>query len=289
LTSLSQVSKHYFNPEVVEEILEYARGRWVAAYYSDSVFRRYVGRKPLTLNTPDDWRFITAFKGNSLRTVYASAKVYRRLVCREDLYDSSNVVMCTPSWDIDNDLERWETTLEAAETIVGFLRDMGVKRSVYVKWSGRGCHVHVNEKSLSRELASRLSPFDLAYAVVEYVILKTAPVLAELAERCPSLKVENLMDPQRVFTCPLSLHRRLDVVCVCIDPSKLGSFSLEWTRPGEYRHYRGWRGFREGELDELAEKAFTVVGPYPVRRRRVRKHPPLDKQILDTVRRLKRL
>lgn len=286
---MNSASRHYSNPEVVGEILEYTRGRWVAAYYSDGVFRRYVGRKPLTLNTMDDWKSITSFKGGSLRTVYASAKVYRRLVYREDLYDPSNVAMCTPSWDVDNELGCWETTVKAAEAIVGFLRDVGVSRSVYVKWSGRGCHIHVSERALSRELASRLGAFDLAYAVVEYVLLKTAPTLAELAEKCPSLKVENLMDPQRVFTCPLSLHRSLDVVCVCIDPSKLGSFTPEWAKPGAYRHYRGWREFREGELDGLAEAAFTVVGPYPARRRRVKTHPPLDKQIRDTIMRLERL
>ncbi len=283
-------STHYAKLEVIREILAFSRGRWIATYYTNGSFRRYGDSgTPLTLRRLEDFERLKAFKEAILRTVYASARVYRRINVKEDVYDDYNVVACTPSWDIDNILSNWEITIKAAEIIVSFLRDMGVKESVFVKWSGEGCHIHVHEKALSREAASKFNPFDVAYAVVEYVILKTSPLLAELTSRSPSLKVENLMDPQRVFTCPLSLHRTLDVVCVCIAPSDLRHFNPSWINPTAFKHYDNWKSFREGELDQLAEKALTVVGSYPARRRRTRKHPPLDRQITDTLERLKKL
>lgn len=282
--------EHYAKSEVVNEILEFSRNRWVAAYYADRSFRRYTDDySPLVLRGFTDFEKIRIFKGAYLRAVYASAKVYRKIVFREDLYDDGNIVACTPSWDVDNVISDWMTTIEAARIIVDFLKDMGIKHSLYVKWSGEGCHIHVHEKSLSREIALKFNPFDVAYAVVEYVILKTSPLLMELTSRSPNLKVENLIDPQRVFTCPLSLHRELDVVCVCIAPSDLENFELNWVNPASFKHCYTWKSFIEGELDQLAEKALATVGPYPTRRRRIRKHPPLDKQILDTLRKFEKL
>ncbi len=283
-------STHYAKPEVIREILTFSRDRWVAAYYTDGSFRRYGdGGFPLILRKLKDFEKLKAFRGATLRTVYASAKVYRRINAKEDVYDDQNIAACTPSWDVDNVLSDWRMTVEAAEIIVDFLRDMGIEESLYIKWSGEGCHIHVHEKALSEEASSKFNPFDVAYAVVEYVILKTSPLLAELTSRSPNLKVENLMDPQRVFTCPLSLHRALDVVCVCIAPSALRDFNPSWINPTTFKHYDYWKSFREGELDQLAEKALAVVGPYPARRRKTRKHPPLDRQITDTLKRLEKL
>ncbi|MEM2448355.1 MAG: hypothetical protein QXT14_05345 [Candidatus Bathyarchaeia archaeon] len=282
-------SIHYAKPEVISEILEFSKNRWVAVYYTDGSFHRYTTYgSPLTLRSSEDLEKIRVSKGKHLRTIYASAKVYRKISIKEDLYDDENIMACTPSWDVDNTLSEWRTTVKAAEIILDFLRDMNVRESLYVKWSGEGCHIHIHEKSLSREMLSKFNPFDVAYAVVEYVILKTSPSLLELTNRSQNLKVENLMDPQRVFTCPLSLHRVLDVVCVCIAPSDLRKFEPSWIDPTSFKHYSAWKSFKEGELDQLAEKALTVVGPYPAKKRRVRKHPPLDKQILDTFRRLEK-
>lgn len=288
--SPSLPSIYYAKPEVISEILEFSRGRWIAAYYADGSFRRYAyNGSPLILRNPEDFERVKVSKGVSLRTVYASAKVYRKIAIKEDLYDDYNIAACTPSWDIDNVFSDWRATIEAARVIADFLRDMDVKESLYVKWSGEGCHIHVHEKALSKDVSSKYNPFDIAYAVVEYVILKTSPLLVELTNRSPNLKVENLMDPQRVFTCPLSLHRTLDVICVCIAPSALGSFEPNWISPAAFKHYYAWKSFKEGELDQLAEKALSVVGPYPAKKRRIRKHPPLDKQILDTLKRLENL
>jgi len=53
------------------------------------------------------------------------------------------------------------------------------------------------------------------------------------------VRVENKVDPSRVFTSHLSLYRELDSVCVCIDPDKLYDFNLGWARPSGYKHFTG--------------------------------------------------
>ncbi|RLI26483.1 hypothetical protein DRO58_05540 [Candidatus Bathyarchaeota archaeon] len=192
-----------------------------------------------------------------------------------------NIIACTPVWDIDNDPKDWENTIKIAGEIVRFLELNGVEESVYVKWSGRGCHVHLHEEAVSRSIREKIHPIDLAYALVEYVNIKLTRRYFEIAEKSPyTPRVENNIDPQRLYTCPLSLHKTLDKVCVCIRKDDLGSFDPSWADVDRYRHFRGWGSHVPGEADNLALKAFQAIGPCPSRMRfRRRKHPPLDRQI----------
>ena len=80
------------------------------------------------------------------------------------------------------------------------------------------------------------------------------------------MKVENEMDLQRVFTCPLSLHRSQNVVAVCISLGMVRDFTPEWASPEHYRHWSKWNRFETGEADQLAEKARRIVEVYPTRR-----------------------
>ena len=275
--------QHYSRPEVQKEISEFCRDRWVAAHYIDPssrlVFRRYVHGKPMTIRSPEILETLLELEGYYLRSIYATSNVYETLGDVEDVYDLSNIRFCTPVWDIDGELSRWRETISIAREIVSFLEERGVEKSTYVKWSGNGCHVHIHERAFSGNLLKRLHPLDVAYAVVEYVNSKLFPKLATLRLRGKTV-VENKIDPTRVFTCPLSLHRRLDVVCVCIKPDRLDDFSPEWIQPLTFRHDPSWRESLEGEADGLAEDAYRTVGGYPFQpRRRRRRRIPLDEQI----------
>lgn len=95
------------------------------------------------------------------------------------------------------------------------------------------------------------------------------------------MRVENKIDPGRVFTCPLSLHRTLDVVCVCMKPKEPEEFSPGWIRPEKFRHNMDWRNFKKGEADKLALRAFEIIGSYPIYRKRTRKTRKLDEQIIE--------
>jgi len=279
--------EHYSRRDVQKEISDFCKGRWVALHYTDSsgnlVFRRYIKRKPIRVDSSRD---LIELDSNSLRSIYATANVYKRLQNLEDVYDYTNIIYCTPTWDIDSDLSNWKKTITVAEEILRFLEEWGIKKSVYVKWSGNGCHIHINERSFSEDLLEKYNPLDIAYAIVEYVNSKLTSRFMELSPK-GQIVVENKMDPTRVFTCPLSLHRKLNVVCICMKTKDLKNFTLKWIDPENFRHNPNWREFREGEADKLAETAYKTIGGYPLklRRRRTRKTKPLDKQILEWLQR----
>jgi hypothetical protein len=289
----SLILQHYSNPKVQKEIADYSAGRWVAIHCDKTddrgrqILVRYQGKahRPLKIDGPDGvLRLIEGFQWLMPRSIHATANLYRKLESEEDIAFIDNIAACTPTWDIDNELEAWEATREAAWEIVRFLAENGVSESVYVKFSGRGAHVQFHPYAFSSEVRAKHNPLDLAYALVEYVRGKLQPRFVELAVRlkAQSLRVDNEMDFQRLFVCPLSVHRKLDLVAVCLDPENLDDFTPEEARLGRVkRHWEGWRNYRAGEADRLAVKAYNLVGGYPgtYGRPRRRKHPPLEKQI----------
>lgn len=275
--------EHYSRPDVQREISEFCKGRWLAAYYVNAfgrlVFRRYTRRKPIGIAEPDSLSNLMQLKGCYLRSVYATANIYQTIASVEDVYDLSNIRYCTPTWDIDGVLSNWQETVSIAQEIVTFLSNWGIEKSLYIKWSGNGCHIHIHEEAISEELLRGQHPLDLAYATVKYVNSKISQKLRELSPQGKTI-VENKMDLTRVFTCPLSLHRKLDIVCVCMKPHQLSDFSPDWINPSSFRHDNSWRDFYRGEADSLAEAAYKGIGGYPASpRRRKGKNLPLDKQI----------
>jgi len=293
VTTSDLVQRHYSNTSVREEIARFARKRWVAVQCTKTlsdgrpVFLRYTGRPRTPIQIADAGgvqTLLDRLSGLHPRSFYATANIYHQLENREDAVDLENVMACTPTWDIDNEPERWEATVEAAKEIISFLEARGVSRSVFAKWSGRGCHVHLHEASISPRLAAKLHPLNIAYAIVEYVNRSLRDKFKQISARqkANSMLVENEMDPQRLFTCPLSLHKNLDRVCVCIGLADLDKFKPKWTSPSSYRHFKDWGEHVVGEADELAQKAYTAVGPYATFPHLPRKRrPPLDQEIID--------
>jgi len=279
--------EHYSRLDVQREIAEYCSGRWVALHCLGGsgklVFRRYFRGKPIAVRGAADLtRLIEKLK--TVRSIYGSANKYHVVERVEDVFNSSNVRSCTPTWDVDGQILGWRKTVAVARELVCFLEGEGVQKSLFIKWSGNGCHVHINEGAFSEDMLSRAHPLDLAYAIVEYARMRVSPkILGDV--NFEGVVVENRMDPGRVFTCPLSLHRKLDVVCVCLKPNQLDSFSIDWVHPSGFKHNGGWRDFRNGEADEIALKAYNEVGGYPLHRLgRTRRSKSLDRQIQEWLR-----
>ena len=275
---------YYSSSEVQKELSDFCRGRWVALHCLDAsgklVFHRYAEGGPLKIDDLKSIPNLLNFWRRNIRSIYATANIYKLMRRSEDVYDFSNVQRCTPTWDIDGVLSNWRETMAIVKEMTGFLSKHGVDKSIYVKWSGNGCHVHIHEKAFSDALLEKHHPIDLAYAIVGYVNTK---LFSRFLEISPDVKtvVENKMDPARVFTCPLSLHRKLDVACICMKPIQLDDFMPEWTDPQRFRHNPSWREFREEEADELAERAYQAIGGYPLQpMKKRRKTKPLDKQIM---------
>mgnify|MGYP001059452827 CR=1 FL=1 len=264
------VVAHYSRREVQEEIAKFSKSRWVALHceLQNASGRPFLLRyrrtrrtkEPLTIDAPDDIpALLKRFEKLRPRTFYASASVYKSFASPEHVRSIDNVASCLPTWDIDNVIDKWETTITVLKEIVDFLDKEGVSKSVFLKWSGNGAHVHIHEKAFSPELLQKINPLDVAYAIVEYVNGKLRSRYLEIAEKygAKELRIENEMDPQRVFTCPLSLHRKLDVVAVCFSLDNINSFYLDWVSVEHYCHWNGWNKFETGEADSLAQKALS--------------------------------
>lgn len=276
----SWILDYYSNPTVSEELFNYGRNRWIAieGYSKRRVFMRYNRNGlPLQLKNPSDViRMLKGFWFVRPRSFYGSINEYGRLSTKEDLEDISNILRSTPTWDVDNEVERWHETIKMCRLIVDELEREKVVKSLYLKWSGRGCHIHLSEKALSEEILRRYGPLDIAFAIVEYIIRKAKPKLTSL--QIEGAKVENKVDLKRVFTLPLSLHRELDYSCVCFIPDEMESFDISWANPKYFRHKPTYDSFEVGEGDELAEKALSEVGGYF---RRVAPMPNASKERME--------
>jgi hypothetical protein len=258
-------------PEVLKEMSDFLAGRWVAVHCSRKMkdgrplLIRYWNAKPLKASNPAELlSLVNRLKHLQPRAFYGTANIYHRLESREDALNyEENVSKRTVTWDIDSTPEYWKATIEVARIIVDFLEKWGVARSIWLKWSGRGMHVHIHENAVSSSILERHGVLDTTWSLAQFVLENVKEKVAQVNVKHGSkIKVENLMDPQRVFTAPLSLHRTLDAVCIALKPEDLDSFSLEWISPINPVHNKNWRVYQAGEADNLAEEAVRRIGGY---------------------------
>ncbi|MEM0027500.1 MAG: hypothetical protein QXT53_05835 [Ignisphaera sp.] len=263
---LRDILKHYSNPIVKETIFDYCKDRWVAvegAVENSRIFVRYFGKKPLKLdnmNTLLD--ILTKYRHLNPRTVYASLNIYGKLGAIEDIENPLNIAATTPFWDIDVEgLENWRLAIDAAKIIVDFITSRyGQLKSLYIVWSGEGAHVRLHERAIPPEIFDTYSPVDVAYAIVEYVLENVKDKISELAQRSGGkVKVENLVDPKRVFTAPLSIHRKHDLVAVVIDAKNMDSFDISWASIRNFKTDDSWKYFSPGEAEALVRDAIKIL------------------------------
>ncbi len=267
------VREHYNKSIVRQEIIRFSRGRWLAAT-SGTAWIRYVGHKPLTIDSLDLPDFMLR---RGCRSLYATTSIYGRLRTREDPFSEDNVIAVTPYLDIDNRIEDWEATLLMVLEVVRELEKLGILRSVYVLWSGKGAHVRIHERAISHELRS----LDSAWALAEYVRLKVEDKLVEIRNRygARDLKVENQLKPRSLFTVPLTIHRKIDRVAICIKPENLDEFELSWSEPRAFIHDTSWSNYEEGEADSAVLEALSKVGGYPLHRHSRKKEPTIEEMV----------
>jgi hypothetical protein len=289
-TEYENVTEYYRNHKVRNEIATFCKQRWVAIHCEKKspqglpYLVRYKGwrerKVPLTIQGEADvTKLLGMLRKLSPRTFYGTVNEFIKLEKPDDMDDQDNIARCTPIWDIDNQIDDWRTTIEVARLIVEFLEENGVKKSVFVKWSGNGAHVHLNPSAFSEELIARIGPINVAFATVQFVIISLKPQFRKLVESTGSkeLGVENKIDPKRIFTAPLSLHRNLFRTCICLSPQELDDFDIAWTNPQSFKHNENWKKSAVGEADNLAEIAYAKIGPCPYTGRlQQRKLPRVD-------------
>lgn len=271
-TTFQEIFRYYTRRDVYPEIVDFLKNRWAAIEATSSnerIFIRYVhrGGPPLRISSKDDIiKYLMRYRGLKPRTFYGSINLYKRLNSKADLDDLSNIIFTTPIIDVDLDLKELELGRNVVREIIQKIEKYGVDKSLYIKFSGRGFHIHIHEKSISQELREKYHPLDIAYSIVEFILRESINDIKPFLDKSESLerplKVENKIDIQRVFTSPLSLHRIMDYSNICFKPDELDNFDLSWAQPDSPRHDPSWREFMEGEADDLAERAMKEVGGY---------------------------
>ncbi|MGC9133069.1 MAG: hypothetical protein ACP5GJ_01530 [Nanopusillaceae archaeon] len=266
----NDIKNHYMKKEVTDEIIEYSKNRWIAIETSrldQRIFIRYdKDKRPLKIENEEEYKSLfVKFSYLKFRTIYATINVYNEIK-EEKLKDLNNIRYVTPIFDIDGTLEDFEIIKNVAEIIVSYLEKYEIYKSVYLKWSGRGIHVHINEKAFSQNILKKYHPLDISFSIVDFILKKAKDDLekeiAKAKGKSREFKVENKIDIQRVFTVPLSFHRFLDYVCVVFKPNDINNFDLSWADYKNYRHDKRWREYEEGEGDSLAEIAMKEIKGY---------------------------
>ncbi len=272
MATFEGIFRFYTRDDVYPEIVDYLGNRWVALEAVENgrrIFIRYEypGGPPLKISSKDDLvRTLLRYRRINPRTIYGSINIYKKLSRTKDLNDRGNIEYSTPVIDIDLSLNEWRLGIDVLEVLISKLEKNGVCKSVYIKWSGRGFHLHIHEKCISNEITKKYNALDISYSIVEYLLRETREEIKGIIGKSKDferpLKVENKIDIQRVFTAPLSYHRLLDYVAVCFKPSELHEFDLEWVKPMNFRHNKSWREYIIGEGDDLALKAIREINGY---------------------------
>ncbi len=247
--------EYYSRKEVAEEIADFLKNRWAAVegkLGNQRLFARYLDGQPLRIRSPNDVQNVLK-RFPWARTFYGTIAVY------DD--NLEKVEGITLFWDIDS--EDIDLAREVAEKISNFLEKKGVKP--WVKFSGKGFHVHVNEKCYDWSKEER--PFEVALKVEEYVASKLK------LDQVSGVKVELLVDRARVTTAPLSLHRELDRAAIAMKPEALSDFQISWADPRSPKHDpEAWRTC-EGSLEELVKEALSWKKPLPLNPREPGRFP----------------
>lgn len=266
-----KVISYYSKPMVASEISTFSKDRWLAIHTMGRkrLFIRYFsrGKKPLKITGSKGIKYLLyKFQGLRPRTFYGSVNLYKNLEDPLELDNPNNIYRSTPTWDIDGSIDFWDKIVDLAHVIINELEKFGIYKSVYLKWSGRGIHIHIHENSISEDALKNHHPLDLSYAVVDFILSQTKDKVREIIRTTPSgerpLKIENEIDMKRVFTTPLSLHKQLDYSAICLKPDDLDNFDLSWADPWNFRHNKDWVKYVEGEADDLALRALDEAGGY---------------------------
>ncbi len=259
--------RHYSRSDVAGEIAEFLRGRWAGVYLESGSWLRWGDNgRPLRIESPED---VVGLASRGARSFYGTIEVFRRLESEEDVFElyEENVLGASSFIDIDileedSVEEYWLPALEAARLLSSWIAERIGSENVYLLWSGAGVHVRVPWTALEGVdyEGKRVDPIAVAYLLAEYALRENRSGLERIVRESGGMvKVENVVGRKRLFTAPLSLHKRLDRVAVAFKQEDAGLFTLSWTQPFSYRHdpeawRRAVRGAARGLVLEALEK-----------------------------------
>ena len=268
---MRDIIKNYYKRETVcNEISDFLKDRWTAVYL-DPLWLRWKERdKPLRITNCRD--VVDLVENIGARSFYGTLEKFYRLDSRSDVMDDYPINIKSATMYIDIDIidegkldEALPYVKNILKELVNWLHNMNIKDSVYILWSGAGAHLRIHEEAIGP--IDDVDPLVASYVLAEYIIRSNMKKLEEILKKSKGLiKIENNIARNRVFTVPLSLHRRLYRSAVTFKPEELEEFNLSWTIPGREKHDKqAWRSYSEGEALDLVRKALEKLGPNPSR------------------------
>ncbi len=269
------VYEYYSRNNVSKEIAGFLQNRWAALESGDKKWIRWEKDKPLVVDSPSRVsELVKRYRWMGVRSFYGTLEVFKKLSEKADVMEryEENVQYADAYIDIDIIDEKlvedkWKYAVEAARIIGEWVTSRYGDECIYYVWSGAGIHVRIPGKCLETSELAGLHPIDTAFIVIEYVLDRTQPLLLEvIKESGYAVKLENLTAPKRVFTAPLSLHRRLDRSAVAFTHKEIKDFTLEWSNPENPVYVeKPWNRAVAGKYEKLVLDAVKTMGKPPKR------------------------
>ncbi len=269
------VYEYYSRNNVSKEIAGFLQNRWAALESGDKKWIRWEKDKPLVVDSPSRVsELVKRYRWMGVRSFYGTLEAFKKLSEKADVMEryEENVQYADAYIDIDIIDEKlvedkWKYAVEAARIIGEWVTSRYGDECIYYVWSGAGIHVRIPGKCLETSEPTGLHPIDTAFIVIEYVLDRTQPLLLEvIKESGYAVKLENLTAPKRVFTAPLSLHRRLDRSAVAFTHKEIRDFTLEWSNPENPVYIKEpWNRAVAGKYEKLVLDAVKTIGKPPKR------------------------
>ena len=214
---------HYANPEVVNEIQKFLENRDAVAICRDAEYRI----------TPNDIPKL----GNE-------CQVYGSLVLVSGY--------ATPCIVIEFDRDVFTLALETTKIISDFVSDLGVKKSLYIVWTGRWFEVRIHELAFPSEFFKAIpNPVIAASLVSEYVLSSLRDKLLKISfVSGGKIKVINAVNRERLIA-PLSIVDSMNVA-IYITRDLLDDLTPDSSSISNPMHSKKWSDVVLGEARELA-------------------------------------
>lgn len=269
------VYEYYSRNNVRKEIADFLQNRWAALESRDRKWIRWEEGRPLIISSPGRIpELVKRYRWMGIRSFYGTIEVFKKLSEKPDVMERYDENVQYASAYVDIDIidesaveEKWRYAVEAAKTIGEWVVDRYGDECIYYVWSGAGIHVRIPGKCLKPSEPAGHHPVEIAFIVVEYILDRTQPLLLEIVKESGyALNIENLTAPKRVFTAPLSLHRRLDRSAVAFTHGEIKDFTLEWSNPENPVYVETpWRRAVAGKYENLVLDAVENMGRPPKR------------------------
>ncbi|HIP56782.1 MAG TPA: hypothetical protein EYH02_01745 [Ignisphaera aggregans] len=158
----------------------------------------------------------------------------------------------TPCIAIEFDRDVFALALETAKIISDFVYDLGVKKSLYIVWTGRWLEIRIHELAFPSEFFKEISnPVIAASLISEYILSSLRDKLMKISfVSSGRIKVINAVSREKLIA-PLSIVDSMNVA-IYVTRDLLDDLTLDSSSISNPMHSKKWNDVVSGEARELA-------------------------------------